>query len=50
MKCVNVERREYLLSLVRGKEKERRWIRYNRKEIYVDGKMSRFEVENFEVR
>lgn len=37
-------------SLVRGKEKERRWIRYNRKEIYVDGKMSRFEVENFEIR
>lgn len=37
-------------SLARGKEKEWRGIRYNRKEIYVDGKMSMFEVENFEVR
>lgn len=37
-------------SLARGKEKEWRGIRYNRKEIYVDGKVSMFEVENFEVR
>lgn len=35
-------------SLARGKEKEWRGIRYNRKEIYVDGKMSMFEVKNFE--